>query len=333
MSKETHDDAHTLLARALESELQPSVLVVGDVMLDRFIYCESTRCSPEEPSARVLVATHREEYLGGAANVAANAAALGARTTLVGMIGDDASGKRVGELASRLGISTALHLDPERPTTTKTRYILSGAHVMRHDDESLHPQSAEALLERIVSSLPTSPRVIYISDYLKGVITGDLVRLLRSHFPDALIVADGKPQNCSAYIGLDVFKVNTKEAADIVGILATDDDSAAEAALLMVERLRTTVIITRGKDGMTLCERHMMPRHITAPEVRLRDVTGAGDTTLAALGYMLAHGASLERATEAAALVAGIAVSKLGTAAPSREEIRAVLHGSLHIEE
>lgn len=313
------------LREALTQKRRLNALVIGDVMLDQFLYCTSNRCSPEEPSARVLMVEKKHSFLGGAANVAANTAALGVSTTLIGVIGRDDAGRDMLRLSEDAGINAYFYTDVSRPTTVKTRYLLSGAHYMRHDTESDASVEAHRLLDTLALASDTSPDIIYFSDYAKGVFSDTLVKALLAQYGDAVVIADAKPLNAAVFRGIDVLKVNVHEAHAITGIRVEDQDGANAAVTKLSALMEAAIILTRGREGMTLCDRLGESIHVPAHSVEVGDVTGAGDTTLSTLGFMLGHSAPIRVAAEAAAIVSAIAVSKKGTTAPSRDDILAVL--------
>ncbi|MDP3794491.1 MAG: D-glycero-beta-D-manno-heptose-7-phosphate kinase [bacterium] len=293
--------------------------VIGDVMLDRFVFGDARRLSPEAPIPVVRVL--RESVLpGGAANVASNIAALGARAVLVGVIGKDRAGVELGEELRKRGIRTAgLCLLADRPTTEKTRIVARGQQMVRLDceyDEPI-PERAVARIVRFVRTHMSSWQAVVISDYAKGVFSERLARevieaaALR-HLP---VLADVKPGNAHFFKQATLLTPNHQEAALMAG---TAD--VLRAGAIIQKRLGAQVLITQGADGMTLFTK-APPLHFPAKAREVFDVTGAGDTVQAVLALALASGLSVVDATTIANHAAGIVVGKVGTAVVLPEEL------------
>lgn len=309
------------------------VLVVGDLMLDEFIWGHVSRISPEAPVPVVEVA-RRSFTPGGAANTAANVASLGGKPILAGLVGDDADGSRVCDLLGRQGVETApVVRDPSRPTTTKTRVIAHSQQVVRIDHESPGPVPEAiqaALLARIAKVLPTV-RGCVVSDYGKGVVTpafaGKLIELARE--ANVPVVIDPKGTDYRKYRGATVVKPNQHEAGKVLNReLRTDADvDRAGADLIDLLGPHTAVLVTRGAHGMALFERGKPPVRVPAQAREVYDVTGAGDTVAGTLALALAVGGSLEAACRLASLAAAIVVGKVGTAVCTLEELRAAATG------
>ena len=300
------------------------ILVVGDAMIDMYVEGDVEHISAEAPVPIVRQRSVRF-ILGGAGNVAANARALGGITTLVAIAGRDTHAKTLRNLCERAGIHARLITDAKRPTTTKLR-IISHAHqhqLARLDSESAAPigPETEKRLIAVIRALPPQDIVI-VSDYAKGCITKNVIKLLKEKFGPERIVADMKPQHAPFYKGIYAITPNMKEAAALTGIHTTTDALAARATDLLVKRLSTNVILTRAEHGVTLREKRTgTMHHFRSRPLSVKDVTGAGDTLIAALALMRAVGAPLPQATEAANLAAGIAVSQRGTVALSHKEL------------
>lgn len=303
---------------------QKRILVVGDAMIDMYVEGDVEHISAEAPVPIVRQRSVRF-ILGGAGNVAANARALGGITTLVAIAGRDAHSKILRKLCERVSIRARLIADSKRPTTTKLR-IVSHAHqhqLARLDSESAEPMSKETekRLLAAIRALPPQDMVI-VSDYAKGCITKNVIKLLKEKFGPERIVADMKPQHAQFYKGIYAITPNMKEVAALTGIHTTTDALAARATNILWKRLSTTVILTRAEHGVTLREkRRGTMHHFRSRPLSVKDVTGAGDTLIAALALMLAAGAPLPQATEMANLAAGIAVSQRGTVALSHKEL------------
>lgn len=306
-----------------------TVLCVGDIMLDEFVYGEVARISPEAP-APVIAAKRSEMVVGGAGNVARNVASLGARCLLVGAIGDDPAGQSLrSALAGHKGIETSLIVDPSRPTTRKVRFVSEhySTHLLRADWELAKPLDdlrEQALLEQALNALSKAGALV-LSDYAKGVLTPRVIRTLLDAAKKASkpTVVDPKVSDFSVYNGATVVTPNRKELSDAVRRPLSDAAEVVDAA----EELRglagtQAVLATLGEEGMTLVREGAEPLHIPAHPVQMRDVSGAGDTVVAVLAVMLAAKAELEPAIRAANAAAAVAVSKLGTATVSLDELR-----------
>jgi len=305
--------------------------VCGDVMLDRYVSGEVLRISPEAP-VPVLKATGVRETLGGAANVALNIQALGGIPLLIGRIGQDAPGKRIRSLLSRQGISPDfLVVDPDFPTTVKTRF-LSGIHqLLRVDEEKTFPPNSavqEKMLSHFQSCLKQTSVGIF-SDYDKGLAKGigeECVRLARA-FRVRLIV-DPKPRNAALFERTYLMAPNVKEAGEMAGTPLNSEEKVQEAGESLRKKLHCyAFLITQGSEGMTLFEARRAPEHFPVPQREVYDVTGAGDTVMAALGLALSAGASLAEAVRLANYAAAIVVQKPGTAVATPPEILLLTQG------
>jgi D-beta-D-heptose 7-phosphate kinase / D-beta-D-heptose 1-phosphate adenosyltransferase len=305
-----------------------TVLVLGDVMLDRYVSGVVSRISPEAPIP-VLRVTDTRTSLGGAANVAHNVAALGARAILLGVIGADDAGAEIERLVAAVGecIDARLVATPHRPTTVKTRFTTRGAHqLLRVDDETADPlddESAAEVRRRFARALTEADAVV-LSDYAKGVLCDRLLRSVVSLARRACrpVIADPKRASFKAYRNVTVLTPNAQEVARATGIDAADDDGAersAQAALAAASC--DAVIVTRSEDGLTLVRRGMPPLHLAARVQEVSDVSGAGDTFVAALGAALACDPDLEKATRLANVAAGISVARPGTAVVSGRDL------------
>lgn len=305
------------------------VLVVGDVMLDRFLWGEVDRISPEAPVPVVKV-SRETTRLGGAANVAANLGSLGVRAVLVGVVGRDAAASELRAGVEACGIRHCFVEDPHRQTTVKARVIARAQQVVRVDREGEGepgPAVREGLVSRAEEVLDEVHAVV-ISDYAKGVVGGALLeRLLPSARRRGLpVVVDPKPVRFSRYDPVTVVTPNQSEAARAAGIEIHGEEDCIEAARAILGRIDTrAVLVTRGEAGMLLVERDRQPRVIPAVAREVYDVTGAGDTVAAVLGAALSAGASLLDGAMLANVAAGIVVGKVGTATVGVDELRARL--------
>ncbi|MHC1729417.1 MAG: D-glycero-beta-D-manno-heptose-7-phosphate kinase [Syntrophobacteraceae bacterium] len=314
-------DRKTRLIAAVERFSRCRVLVIGDLMLDVFIWGEVSRISPEAPVP--VVEVHREtKCLGGAANVAHNLASLGSVPYPAGLIGDDAAGAKILELFSERAVSIAGIVEEEgRPTSVKTRIIARTQQVVRYDHESRRspdPSSLERLIEFIRETLPRTD-VVIISDYAKGVVCARLVEELRTLTSGRIpVVVDPKIQNFDLYRSFTTVTPNHHEAALISGIQIVDEQSLNAAGRKLLRKLGCeNLLITRGKEGMSIFRNGGKALHIPTLARHVYDVTGAGDTVAAVLALGTAAGLSITDASILANLAAGIVVGELGTAAVS----------------
>jgi len=304
------------------------ILVVGDVMLDRFLVGRVTRISPEAP---VPVVRFDSEYvrLGGAANVAHNLAALGARVSLVGIVGADRAAAAVrDQLASVRILADGLVEDPDRPTTEKVRIVTDrNQQVARidyeHDDE-VSGEIERALADRVRECAADAGGLL-VSDYLKGVVTRRLVEALVAVKAARPLIVDPKVPHLGCYAGATLVTPNHHEAETATHRRIRCDDDARDAARVFRERAQCeSVLITRGDSGMWLCDRYA-EGSIPALAREVADVTGAGDTVAATLAAALAAGATMSEAAILANHAAGIAVGKFGPSTVTPAELRASL--------
>jgi D-beta-D-heptose 7-phosphate kinase/D-beta-D-heptose 1-phosphate adenosyltransferase len=300
------------------------IVVVGDVMLDRYLLGDSDRISPEAP---VPVVTIRERRLspGGAGNVAANVVALGAAVTLVGVVGDDLHAEALREALRMGGITDdGLVTDPTRPTTAKTRVFAGQQQVVRIDEEA-DAYVDEALLTRLTAlarEAIAQADALLFEDYDKGTLTRQLIRDLTdaARARDIPIVADPKHRGFFDYPGITLLKPNRREFAQ--GLPGLDLDSAEDLERARARLECEHLLVTRGAEGMVLVSRGLgVPRRIPSGAREIFDVSGAGDTVTAWAGTALAAGATAVEAAELANLAAGIEVGKAGVAVVSAEEV------------
>jgi D-beta-D-heptose 7-phosphate kinase/D-beta-D-heptose 1-phosphate adenosyltransferase len=318
------------LAQLLEALPDPRILVIGDLILDRYVDGKAGRVSPEAP---VLVfELESERYLlGGAGNVAANLRALGARAVVLGIIGDDDPGRRLRQLLDGDGIDTSpLVIDTTRPTTRKTRYVSKTAQVLRVDNESRAPVggTAEQAVMAVLAQRPFPYECVLLSDYGKGMLTPKVIAaaIAAAKSAQCLVVVDPKGRDYTIYRGVDLLTPNREEAEAATGVTirSTADLHRAAARLREITGIRA-VTITLGKDGIFF-ETDTGNRRIIPTEARqVFDVTGAGDTVVAMLAFCRACGVPLPESLALANCAAGITVGKFGTWAPSRQEVLAVL--------
>ena len=318
-------------ARALlEAMRGRRVVVVGDVMLDAFLWGRVARVSPEAPVP--IVEIQKETFhAGGAANVAANVRSLGGSVSLAGVVGQDSAGARLREELQAAGIQASLAAsDSGRPTTLKTRILAHHQQVVRADREEAGeiPRGLEAdLLRRIALDLEGAAALV-VSDYDKGVVTRRVMRALRAAARKSKLplLVDPKVPHFGLYHGVSLVTPNQLEAESATGIRIRSQADVEAAGARIMSRLRCgAVLITRGEHGMSLFERGSRPNHLPAAAREVFDVTGAGDTVIATLALAVAAGATLVEAAALANLAAGVVVAKLGTATASPEAILSAL--------
>jgi len=301
------------------------ILVVGDAMLDRYWFGEVTRISPEAP-VPIVKFVRAEEQPGGAANVARNAAALGARVSLLSVIGDDEPGGTLQQLIERDGVTACLHRDGSIRTTVKLRMI-GGARrqqLLRVDFET--PPSREVLLDKLADygRLLAGCDVVILSDYGKGGLAhiAQMISLARAQ--GKIVLVDPKGHDYSRYEGASVVTPNRDELTQVVGPWADDAELGDKARALRAKLKLDAVLVTLGEKGMTLFQAGRT-RHEPAKVHEVSDVSGAGDTVIATLGVMLAVGTGLEEATHIANAAAGVKVTKFGATVVHPDELAAAL--------
>ncbi|SDO26478.1 D-alpha,beta-D-heptose 7-phosphate 1-kinase /D-beta-D-heptose 1-phosphate adenylyltransferase [Methylobacterium phyllostachyos] len=300
------------------------VIVLGDVMLDTFVYGQCTRISPEAPIPVVRIG-REDVMLGGAGNVARNIAALGGEAILIGLAGHDTAGLALrAKVTSEPGIQADLVSDG-RPTTQKTRYIAAQQQMLRVDAEQTHAAAPEPLLAAFARHLPQADAVV-LSDYAKGTLSPDLLRdvIAQARAAGKPVIADPKSSDVSRYDGVTLMTPNAGEASTATGIPCDGDDrSVTEAAEQLLQRMAHSpaILITRGPRGMTLAERGRDVRHLPALAREVFDVSGAGDTVIATLALSAAAGLPLMEGVELANVAAGMAVAKPGTAVVTADEL------------
>lgn len=317
------DDTLADLPRAFAGK---TVLVLGDVMLDRFIYGAVDRISPEAP-VPVIAVEKETAMLGGAGNVARNVAALGAKAVLIGLVGrDDAGATLRGMIDAEHGLEAELIVDPKRRTTEKVRYISGSHQMLRVDREDRGLGDSEALLAAFRGRL-ASADVVVLSDYAKGVLTPEVTRgaIDAARAAGKPVIVDPKSRDLARYDGATLVKPNRKEAAEATGIIDPSDEASEEAgaAILAMAPALEAALITRGGAGMTLAARGQAPIHLPATAIEVFDVSGAGDTVAATLALAVAAGASLADAARLANLAGGLVVAKLGTDVVTAAELTA----------
>jgi D-glycero-beta-D-manno-heptose-7-phosphate kinase len=309
------------------------VFVLGDVMLDEFLWGKVARISPEAP-VPVVEVERQSFHLGGAANVAGNLRALGGSAVLAGVVGRDAAAERLREGLDRAGVAARLLVDdPGRPTTLKTRIVAHGQQVVRADREQSAdiPKALEdRMLDCLRRDLPDC-QVLVISDYQKGVVTERLLRkaLALARRRRVAVLVDPKLRHFARYRRVSVVTPNQHEAEQATGLSLHDArglQAGGQKILAMLDC--DAVLITRGERGMSLFERGRRPLHIETAAREVFDVTGAGDSVIATMALSLAAGARASEAAVLANLAAGVVVGKLGTAEASAAEVLAAFERS-----
>jgi D-beta-D-heptose 7-phosphate kinase/D-beta-D-heptose 1-phosphate adenosyltransferase len=306
------------------------LLVLGDVMLDHYLWGRCERISPEAP-VPVVDVQRETSSLGGAGNVAANLAALGAEPVLIGVMGEDAHAQRMLDAFAERGVATrALVRDPGRPTTFKTRILAQNQQVVRADWESRAEVEGAVLrdvLDALAREIPRCEALI-ISDYGKGVVTrpvlDEAMKLARGR--KVPVAVDPKESHIDAYRGLSILTPNQLEAGYVMGRRIVDEASLMEVGWGLRERLDAEcALITRGADGMSLFEKGGRYTHLPTVAREVFDVTGAGDTVVSVVALALAAGAGYPEACYLANHAAGVVIREVGTASCSPAQLKASL--------
>ena len=313
--------------KIIKSFKDKKILIIGDLILDRYIFGKVSRISPEAPVPVVEVV--KESFLlGGATNVASNIVALGGKASIAGIIGKDNAGRVLGELMVDKGINVGGMVETNRPTTVKSRVIAHNQQVVRFDREDpgrLEGKNLLILLEYLKKAVQSHDAVI-ISDYKKGVISPSLIKaVVKFAKPkNTFIAVDPKVGHFHFYKNVSLITPNLMEAAQGSGVEIRDETSLMKAGRTLMRKLSCrAVLITRGEDGMTLFEknvsREIRTTHIPTVAQKVFDVTGAGDTVIATLALACSSGASLVDASIIANHAAGIVVGEVGTAVATPE--------------
>lgn len=314
----------------LERFSKVKVLVVGDLMLDRYWWGTVSRISPEAPVPIVRL-KNSTFAAGGAANVAANVAGLGAEAFLVGLVGTDEEAKQFSEVLLQANVSADyLIFSENRPTTVKTRIIAHSQQVLRIDQEENNELSEQESVNylQIISELINKTDIIILSDYAKGFLTeiilSGLVTLAKEK--DKPVLVDPKGKNYRKYAGATLLTPNKKEAAEACNIDEDQKELVETAGNKLISELNlSSLLITQGEDGMTLLQVGQEPVNLKASARKIFDVTGAGDTVIATLGVALGAGNSLEKSAEIANIAAGLVVEQVGTTAIKFTELEKAL--------
>jgi len=305
------------------------IVVIGDVMLDRYVTGKIERISPEAP-VPVLLHGHDRAVAGGAANVAVNGLALGCDVRLIGVVGDDQDAEDLNNILSRSGVSTThLVTDGTRPTICKTR-VVSGRQQFFRIDREVSTRLPEEVEERLIASARAAMAdagVVVISDYAKGVFSDRVLRevISAARSLGKQILVDPKRRTFEAYRGADFIKPNAGELAAASGMPCSTDAEVEAAGVSIARQFDGTILVTRSEAGMSLIRPGQPVRHLKSSVLEVADVSGAGDTALAAFAVSLVEGRAIEEAAMISNIAAGVAVSKLGTAIVNRIELDAAL--------
>ncbi len=320
----------TELKQYLDKFAGKRVLVIGDLMLDHYIWGSVKRISPEAPVPVVDVLSE-SVLLGGAGNVAHNIRTLGGEAFLCGVLGNDDAGRRLIRELKLIGVGlSGVVLEEERPTTQKTRIVAHQQHVVRYDHEkviNLLPKTEKKIIDMITEEM-TRIHCAVVSDYAKGMITEGLLRailprLIRRGIP---VIVDPKIKHFSLYKKVTLVTPNHLEASQAAGVEIVDESTLNLAGRTILNKLQCrAVLITRGEHGMSLFEKGGGVTHIPAEAKEVYDVTGAGDTVVGTLALSLSAGASLVDSTRLANVAAGEVVGMVGTAAIKKDLLEKAL--------
>ncbi len=330
-----YDTAEELL-NTIDRFSRATVLVVGDIIMDEYIWGDVSRISPEAP-VPVVDVRQETKMLGGAANVVNNIASLGGKAILCGVVGEDGTGKEIAEKISALGFTTdGILVESGRQTTIKTRIVAHSQQVVRFDRE-VRRQVREGNTRKILGfagNLLQQIDAVVVSDYGKGVVSSSLMDGLRKLISGSRIIlaVDPKPGNLEYYRGIDVITPNHHEAGAFCKMVILDEESLIKAGRHLLSELNCrSVLITQGKDGMTLFERDGEATHIPTVARKVFDVTGAGDTVISTFSLGLASGMSLKSAAVISNFAAGIVVGEVGTSTVGVEKLKAFIRGRMPI--
>jgi D-beta-D-heptose 7-phosphate kinase/D-beta-D-heptose 1-phosphate adenosyltransferase len=300
------------------------VLVAGDVMLDRYLFGATSRISPEAPVPVVHVKTS-DDRAGGAANVAVNLASLGVRTTLLGVVGNDAEAAKLKEVLEQEAVDCRFSYSDRRPTTTKTRVQSRGQQLIRLDRESTDVAAGPSLVPPLAAALESVDAVV-LSDYGKGAL-GDVAEMIAAcRTAGVPVMIDPKGTDFDKYRGASVITPNQAEFEAVAGIAASDDDMVELARKMLIELELDALLVTRSEKGMLLVEGGQEPFFLRTHAREVYDVTGAGDTVIATFAAAYASGTDFRSSTGLANLAAGLVVRKIGVASVTPSELRIALH-------
>ena len=299
---------------------QARLLVVGDVMLDRYWFGDTERISPEAPVPVVLVSKN-DERLGGAANVARNAASIGAQISILGVVGDDEPGRRIEQMLEAQGVKSYLQRDASLPTTVKLRVVARQQQLIRLDFEQA--PTHEALLNKLeqFQALLSDVDAVIFSDYGKGGLTHVTKMIAAAKAAGKVVLVDPKGDDYSKYQGATIMTPNRSELRQVVGRWSDETDLTAKAQALREKLQLDCLLLTRSEEGMSLFTAAGV-EHVKAQAREVFDVSGAGDTVIATMAVALAAKWPAGQAMKLANKAGGIVVGKLGTATVSLEELQ-----------
>jgi len=324
-------DRYEELVECIDRFPSTNIFVLGDIMLDEYIWGDVSRISPEAPVPVVDIKAETKR-LGGSANVVHNIISLGGKSILSGVIGEDDTGREIIESLQALGLTTeGVLMDPGRRTSTKTRVVAQNQHVVRFDRENRRPLDSwmnDNLLNFLEKSMDSIDAVI-VADYGKGVISSQLMKGLRDLVMDSdiILAVDPKTDHFEYYREIDVITPNHNEAGSFCRFEIVDEETLIKAGVKMLNDLQCkSVLITQGKEGMTLFEKGEEPCHIPTIARKVFDVSGAGDTVVSTLCLGLASGMDLKSAAVISNLASGIVVGEVGTSVVTAEELKKVIN-------
>ena len=322
------------LTKAIDNFRKTEILVIGDIMLDQFIWGKVSRISPEAP-VPVVEVDHETIMLGGATNVINNIVSLGGKVLLCGVVGDDYTGREIFSLLNESKVNVSgIIIEDNRPTTIKTRIIAHAQQVVRYDREtreSLKPETTDSILNFIHDQKDNLSAII-VSDYRKGVITREIMEGVKDLMStrDLPLAVDPNIKNFPLYEGVTIITPNHNEAQEAAGIDIVDEESLERVGEKLLQSYRCrALLITRGEDGMTLFEEGGKRVDIKAIARKIYDVTGAGDTVTATLTLGIVAGLDMKSAAYLSNLAAGIVVGEVGTSAVKIDDLKALVASHL----
>ncbi len=322
------------LNKGIDNFRKTRLLVVGDIMLDQFIWGKVSRISPEAP-VPVVEVEHETTMLGGAANVVNNIVSLSGTALLCGIVGDDSTGREITSKLNELDVDdSGIIVEYDRPTTVKTRIIAHAQQVVRYDREKkipLKPGSINRILDFINDKKEDLSGII-ISDYGKGVVTREIMEGVKMAMSDSKIplAVDPNVKNFSLYKDVTIITPNHHQAGEVADMEIVDEESLGIVGEKLLHRQKCqTLLITRGEDGMTLFEKDGRTTHIKSMAKKVYDVTGAGDTVIATIALSLAAGFDIKSAAYLSNVAAGIVVGEVGTSAVKINNLKELISSHL----
>ena len=322
------------LNKGINNFRKSMILVVGDIMLDRFIWGNVSRISPEAP-VPVVEVEHETVMLGGATNVVNNLVSLGGSVMMCGVVGNDSTGKEIISRLDELNVDTGgIAIEVDRPTSVKTRIIAHDQQVVRYDREikiSLKPKTTKGILD-FINEKKENLSALIVSDYGKGVISRQLMDGLKSITSDCdfPVTVDPNVKNFPLYKDVTVITPNHNQAGEIAGIqIISEEDLKKVGKKLLNNKKCKALLITRGKDGMTLFEQKGKVTHIKSIARKVYDVTGAGDTVIATLTLGIAGGLDLKSAAYLSNLAGGIVVGEIGTSTVKIDNLKELINSRI----